>query len=55
MKIFPEDNDYSYAFLLNNSLAAQNVILTDKSNVFITDDYLQLITEKFRKKYKKVV
>lgn len=50
LKIFPEDNFYAYAFLLNNTLTAQNVALTDKSNVFITDDYLQLMTKRFKKK-----
>lgn len=48
LNIYPEYNDYALAFLLSQDMLIENVIITDKSNVELTNDYLKIIQQRLK-------
>lgn len=48
LNIYPEYNDYALAFLLSKDMQIENVIITDKSNVDLSNDYLKIIQQRVR-------
>lgn len=46
LNIYPEYNDYAMAFLLSRDMKIENVIITDKSNVELSNDYLKIIQQR---------
>ena len=47
LKVFPSKSSYALAFLLNKDRFIENVIIVDKSNIQLTDDYLKVINKYF--------
>lgn len=48
LNIYPEYNDYALAFLLSKDMQIENVIITDKSNVELSNDYLKIIQKRLQ-------
>lgn len=48
LNIYPEYNDYALAFLLTHNMQIENVIITDKSNVELSNDYLKIIQQRIQ-------
>lgn len=48
LNIYPEYNDYALAFLLSRDMLIENIIITDKSNVELSNDYLKIVQHKLR-------
>lgn len=45
--IYPDYNDYAQFFQLTNDLVINNICITDKSNVELSDNYLKLVENDF--------
>lgn len=44
--VYPESNDYSFAFMLTKDMSLENVHITDKSNQPLSDDYLSIMQKR---------
>ena len=47
LNLFPEYNDYAMAFLLSNNRIIDKLIIVDKTNVLLSDNYIKLIEKQF--------
>ncbi|MBE6301160.1 MAG: hypothetical protein E7085_04800 [Parabacteroides distasonis] len=49
LDIFPEYNDYAMAFMLSDNRIIDKLIIVDKTNVLLSDNYLKLVEKYFFK------